>query len=304
MARVVNSLVICGADVNSISTPGWKPTEEGLEKAASYVASLKLKKEDKVILDLWSNSAFMGTDEMGLPSLPVKTGQDGRYHILGDLQAAPKPLFQKIIHAAKNVLSAAGEAKVVFVSPFPRYIASKCCGESNHIANFGSDDLVAEMLRAEENASSAVSSLSSERYSVFSIIDNYGIDKDPLHMVTASGQPLWAENDGVHLSDSAYEEIGSLLSSAGDDQPVLQPGKRHRLESIVPGPLAKKRKGPVVSPSPWVLGSTSARGAGIRGGSNQYRGAPFRGRGRGRPYGPQRGRAGFRGSRGRGWRGQ
>ena len=293
MARVVNTLVICGADVNSISTPGWKPTEESLGKAASYVASQKLSSEDRVIIDLWSNSAYMGTDEMGLPSKPVKDGLDGRYHILGQLQAAPKPMFQKLVHMARDLLSAAGEAKVTFVSPFPRYISSKCCSDPSHLTNFGSEELVAEMLRAEENASTAIGTLNNDRYSVFSLIETYGIDRDPLNMVTLSGLPLWAETDGVHLSDSAYEEIGNLLSATEAEQTPLSEKKRGRLESIVPGPPAKRRQGPAATPSPWVMGGTASS-----------RGPPYRGRASGRGGWRGRGPRGPRGPRGRGVRGR
>jgi enoyl-CoA hydratase/carnithine racemase len=39
------------------------------------------------------------------------------------------PGFRKILEESRPVLEAAGEAKVVLVSPFPRYVQSPCCSD-------------------------------------------------------------------------------------------------------------------------------------------------------------------------------
>ena len=111
-------------------------------------------------------------------------------------------------------------------------------------------------------------------------------------MVTMAGQPLWADTDGVHLTADAYEEIGSLF--AAFEEPVEAATKRSRLESVVPGPPAKRRPGAVISPSPWVMGAEgrgSHRGRPFRGGRGG-RGRGERGAGRGRPWPRPRGRRG------------
>ncbi len=58
------------------------------------VVELKINKDDKVVLDLLSNSTFMGTDVEGLPS-PAFAGEDGTYHIPGSLSAAPAQAVKK-----------------------------------------------------------------------------------------------------------------------------------------------------------------------------------------------------------------
>ena len=83
MTRVANALIIEGVDVSSLSTPGWAPTRENLGSAASFVSDLSLTKDDLVILDLWSNQSYMGSDELGLPAAPYKSAADGKYHIRG-----------------------------------------------------------------------------------------------------------------------------------------------------------------------------------------------------------------------------
>ena len=77
MCRVVPAWLLTGADVNTIALQGWMPVQEKLEAAIEYSASLELKKGDTVILDLWSTSSFLGTDEMGLTS-PAKK-KSGRW---------------------------------------------------------------------------------------------------------------------------------------------------------------------------------------------------------------------------------
>ena len=301
MSRIADTMVVRGENAESISTPGWVPTSENIEKAASYVAGLKLSNKDKLVIDLWSNSAYLGTDELGLPSKPFKGVLDGKYHILGQLQSAPKPVYQKILKDSSDLLSAAGEAEVLFVLPLPRYISAKCCSDSSHLTNFGEDDLICEMLRAEEIVTSLVYSLGNPRYKVFSFIEKYGIDKDPSSMVTMGGLPVWAEGDGVHLSETAYEEMGSLLAASEEPSESLT-GKRPRLESVVPGRVAKRHRGGTINPSPWVMGNTPSetprgggRGRSWYGGRGGIRGRGGRAlRGAGPSY-----RAGWRGSRGR-----
>jgi hypothetical protein len=60
----------------------------------SRLDGLSINGDDKVVLDLLSNSAFMGTDADGLPS-PAFAGEDGTYHIPGSLSAAPPQAIKK-----------------------------------------------------------------------------------------------------------------------------------------------------------------------------------------------------------------
>jgi hypothetical protein len=44
-----------------------------------------------------SNSAFLGTDDDGLPIPSDKSDEDGPYHLFVDLQLAHPPLHSKIV---------------------------------------------------------------------------------------------------------------------------------------------------------------------------------------------------------------
>jgi hypothetical protein len=51
-----------------LATPGFKATQATVPQLTSKLAGLSINRDDRVVLDLLSNSAFMGTDADGLPS--------------------------------------------------------------------------------------------------------------------------------------------------------------------------------------------------------------------------------------------
>ncbi len=82
MARLTDALQLGGAETRFIGAPGWVATRASLADAAAQLSSIRVTSDDTVVIDLWSNSAYMGTDEYGLPVRASKAG-DGRYHIVG-----------------------------------------------------------------------------------------------------------------------------------------------------------------------------------------------------------------------------
>jgi hypothetical protein len=65
-----------------LSEPG------NIKKIAEVLKNLSLKPCDTIVIDAMANSAYFGTDENGLPLPPAKSGEDGRHHMVGDLQLA------------------------------------------------------------------------------------------------------------------------------------------------------------------------------------------------------------------------
>jgi hypothetical protein len=84
MCRTAEQLPEC----ISLAMPGFKPTPESLREIERKVRKIDPDERDLVVMDLISNVAYMGTDEDGLPSPPVRSG-DGTYHITGSLTTAP-----------------------------------------------------------------------------------------------------------------------------------------------------------------------------------------------------------------------
>jgi hypothetical protein len=81
------------------------------------LAELSINGDDRVVLDLLSNSVFMGTDVDGLPSLAF-AGEDGTYHIPGSLSTTPSQAIKKILGNCEQLGKACCKANmVVLVAP-------------------------------------------------------------------------------------------------------------------------------------------------------------------------------------------
>jgi len=101
MRRTAEALKRANVPVQDLSSPGWKPDMESVEAIAEAVRALNLTSRDSIIIDAWSNSAYLGTDENGFPVKASRSQVDGRYHIEGDLQIAPLGVFKKILTVAQ-----------------------------------------------------------------------------------------------------------------------------------------------------------------------------------------------------------
>jgi len=272
------------------------------------VGNMNVTKDDTIVMDLWSNSAYMGTDDFGLPVRATKSTTDGRYHIMGDLQAAPKTVFEKIMQDASAVLDAARESKQFMVIPFPRYIQNKCCAAADHVSNFGKESFSNETYRAMEMAEQAIAACTAASgASTLSIIDTFSCaDLDLAEVRTSGGDSIWLAMDPVHLSQPAYRELAAVITEGMPAAAGERPRKRARLESVVPAAMHAARgwQGRVRPPL-WVSGMAPrlptgpGRARGARGGPRGRPGSYWKPRGRGVVGG--RGRP-FRG-RGRGYRG-
>jgi len=301
MARLSEALQQGGAETRFVGAPGWVATRDSLADAARQVDNLRVAEDDIVVLDIWSNSAFMGTDDFGLPIRPSKMSNDGRYHVPGNLQAAPRTLFEKILQDAMPVLDAAREGKLTIVIPVPRYILNKCCTAAGHISNFGQDAYMTEIYRAMEMAEQAVTACeAASSASVIGIQEVFSCaDLDLSEVKTAGGEPIWMDTDPVHLSHAAYRELADWIINNQSGGLGERPRKRARLESVVPAAVAAARgRQGRVRPPLWVSGMAPRAS---RGGRGSGPGAWFRG--------PQptfwrpRGRGGY-GGRGRALRGR
>jgi len=186
----------------------------------------------------------MGTELNGLLAATEKM-LDGKYHLQGDLQTAPRQVFCRILKDCTPVLEASAAAAVVLMAPTPRYVKSGCCDNPDHISNIDStNDLFEEELHiAVTHFRTAVVLLPVGQISrVFDIYKQFGQEEFAARdLDTGYGLSIWRDDDPVHLTDAAYMEIGmALLRGEEDDNNVFQlPKKRQRLESVVPVVPAK-----------------------------------------------------------------
>jgi hypothetical protein len=106
---------------------------------------LKLTEIDTVVIDSMSNTAFLGTDEDGLPIPAEKSVADGRYHLTSDLQLAPPSAFKSTMKLVEKIISNTGGASILLTVPLPRYVTAACCDDITHVSNRQDPDFLREI---------------------------------------------------------------------------------------------------------------------------------------------------------------
>jgi hypothetical protein len=301
-----------------LATAGFKATQATVPQLADKLECLSINGDDKVVLDLLSNSAFMGTDADGLPS-PAFAGEDGTYHIPGSLSVAPLQAIKKILANCMQIGKACSNAsQVILVAPIPRYITKKCCEDLTHIDNYNCDDFEFEIISGIETHKRLLETWGHELSLSYSVIDATELS-DPAEPIlrnrtTREGIPLWSDWDPVHLVPTAYRELAEavLETSAADNSDDTASESASAISSSSHGkrlpesvitvpelPASKRgRTGADVKQAGWLRGQAEPRSWTSWDGNG-------RGRGRGR-YGHAGRPWTRRGSRGRsaagGWR--
>ncbi len=107
------------ADTVNLAYPGFKATPSAWAQIASRLAELGINGDDRLVLDLLSNSALMGRGGEGLPS-PAFVGEDGTYHIPGSLSVDTAATVKKILGNCDH-LGRLGSVmqEAVLVAPIP-----------------------------------------------------------------------------------------------------------------------------------------------------------------------------------------
>jgi hypothetical protein len=251
---------------------------------------LKLTEIDTVVIDSMSNTAFLGTDEDGLPIPSEKSAVDGRYHLNGDLQLAPPSAFKSLMKLVEKIISNTGGAKILLTVPLPSYVTAACCDDITHVSNRQDPDFLREISGSEKSLSDAAAAgeLTSDA-KIINMIEFFGPLESPLQeLATVDGTSIWA-GDGVHLTSNATRVAATKLMKAiiGGSEPQEPATKRARLESVIPvrasPSSAAKAAQPATPPAPkpvpppllWLSGQLPAN---QRGSGNQ-RGQPRGGRG-------------------------
>ena len=117
--------------------PGWSCVKSKIPSMEDLLRK-KLTEATKactvVLQFLDSTFYFTRRKEGGL--LPAKRGEDGRYHVEGDSVFALMELHvYSIFNQAKPLLVLAGDLMKILISPLPRYLKERCCGNKKHVPN-------------------------------------------------------------------------------------------------------------------------------------------------------------------------
>ena len=97
---------------------------------------------------------------------------------------------------------------------------------------------------------------------------------------SSAGLSIWREDDAVHITAAAYNDIAAVLSNPAENygkQPLTGTVRR-RLASVIPAATAAT---PPVREPAWISGELRSARGGMRGGQRGgFRGGQWGGRGR------------------------
>ena len=268
-----------------LSLPTQTAPKATVDGIVDKLHSMSLSKQDAIIVDIFSSTALMGSDEMGMP-VPAFQTEPGRYHITGCLEIAPEGVLKKRFGAVRPILEVAGEAVKVCLLPIPRYVKRPCCKEDGHITNFMEADFEDILVSTASTCRNIVSGEGEKaRLSLFTFdpVSAFGGGPRLISKTSTAGLSVWQEEDPVHLTSSAYKDIASLVQNQAELAVQGKPAAgRRRIDSIVTSQLSATT--PNIQEPGLISGTENERGGFGRGGGGSCgfgRGQWNRGRGRG-----------------------
>jgi hypothetical protein len=277
-------------NITNLAEPGFRAGPSTCGKISQRSTELKPCNGDTVILDLLSNSSFMGTNEDGMP-IPMMTMGDGNYHVPGSLIPTPLSIIRKTLQSCDCIAAAAKSSQIVLFGPSPRYVSRRCCDDAEHLENYNSPEYESEILCGIESINRTIEKWAIEQGLNFRMIDPTE-QSDPADFplgerVTPDGSSWWSSSDPVHLSQGGYRVLAStaIMRQTSKEDVASQPdssasttmgagssahsssGKRKRVDSVVVSSPQRGWRGRVLRRPGWLRGCTDSahepRGGGV-----------------------------------------
>jgi hypothetical protein len=284
VTRLVGGLAEHGLSVVNLANPGWILTDESANEIQTKLKNYGAGPGDILLIDPLSNSLLCSSDPEGNLVAPVK--QNNGWHIVGKLNVRPRPYLKIVLQALKKITDAFPDAKLIILSPMPRYVGTKCCDAADHVTNFADPNYADDISAALERVDEILTAWLQAQPNTSLLVDYRSGTDEPevsLHDLTVDGVPVWGVDDPVHATPQLYWKLAGAVGAALDELGMAASGqpKRPRLESLVVRPAEKGGVGkkPAV-PQSWSAGILPQNQQ--RGGGGGRRGWPRNWRGCGR----------------------
>ena len=181
----------------------------------------------------------------------------------GCLETTPEAFLRKRFSLVRNLLQMAGSTTIICVLPLPRYVQCPCCNDEQHMVNWVESDFT-DILVSGSTACFNVLKAEGEKHGLtiatFNPLSCFNSGEELAGIRSSAGLPIWREDDTVHLTAAAYNDIAAVLSNQAQNhgmQPVTGQVRR-RLASVIPADTAAT---PPVREPAWISGELkSTRG--------------------------------------------
>jgi hypothetical protein len=230
-----------------LAEPGFRAGPSTCGRISQRLTEIKPSKEDTVILDLLSNSSFMGTSNDGMP-LPMLPMGDGKYHVPGSLIPTPMSIIRKILQSCDGIAAVIKNSRVILIGPSPRYVSRRCCDDAGHLENYNNPEYKSEILGGIDSINRTLEKWAAENELNYSLVDPTEQSEPadfPLgEHVTPDGSAWWSTSDLVHLSQGSYRVLASTVTSVQntDEEVASTTGSCGSSEAGSATPSSGKRK--------------------------------------------------------------
>jgi hypothetical protein len=203
-----------GVEVVNLSMPGFRVCEETIDTACILLQEAVQECSGKVVVvyQLFDNNVFFETREDGSRSLPVKSAEDNKYHIVGRLDFADHSTIKNLVNTATPVLRAVGDAEKIILSPLPRYI-KKCCKDKKHLTNRTEPEFATTMGEALSDMRDSLKDLIfGKKIRSFKVLSTMLLitGRDDTDAAAAKVRALWRD-DAVHMTEDGYAALASAI---------------------------------------------------------------------------------------------
>jgi hypothetical protein len=256
-SRLIDPLESAHLTVVDSMVPGFRITESSVSAMASDMEE-KLSELDPantvVLVQLLDNSVYQCKHSNGDRTLP-KRGRDGNYHAEGELSVVNRDTLRELFSLLQPVFNAANNFKCILLSPLPRYLWNRCCGDPAHIINSEEPGYAASMGIALRELNRSLRNMIFMRkmkgVTMLNSLEALGLipSADPDSVSDDEGRvlALWGD-DPVHPTRAAYRELATKIAEKAEQ--LLEEVTETATDSG-----HKKRK--TDRRDPWISGSSS-----------------------------------------------
>jgi hypothetical protein len=180
-----------------------------------------------VVLFMMDGSVFYTRGQDGSRTLP-RRGEDGKFHIEGDLIVCSQEIQAEHLNTMKPILDAVGRRPCIVISPMPRYVVEGCCQDPEHVKNRGERYFRDNMQRQLDGVARSIKNFlfKTHRRNMRVLESSYNIRNLP-------NVDIWF-TDPVHPIDSVYNNLAAgviKMAATLRDLESRQDLKRRRADS-------------------------------------------------------------------------
>ena len=221
--RISAALTAAGEKVLCLASPTWRLTAENVAALVQSVEDAAANNPEAIfVFQLYDSSVYFCSSDSGELSLP-KRGEDGKYHVVGELAFAEWAVMKKIFTTSSPLLRAAGGRMKLILSPLPRYVQGKCCEDKQHLTNYRTTGYATEMGNSLAQIFTWLGDLAHGRrildYEVVCVSSIVGMEGNPSKKELAK---LWG-SDPVHLTPAGYQKVAEKMVEMADSHRTKPP---------------------------------------------------------------------------------